>query len=49
MSEDERIMRETRCYDCKYQSHTYGSLECSKCGGKLEILASTDKKEISNE
>ena len=39
-------MRETRCTNCKYQSITHGSLKCSKCGSKLEILASTNKKEI---
>ena len=29
----------TRCEDCKYESFNYGRTECSKCGGKLEILA----------
>ena len=39
-------IQKTRCEDCKYQAITYGKEECSKCGGKLEVIASENKKEV---
>ena len=41
-----KIKRFTKCLDCGYQSMTHGSLKCSKCDGKLEIIASTNKEEL---
>ncbi len=38
--------RITTCEDCKYHAMTYDIDKCSKCGGKLEILASTDESEV---
>lgn len=29
----------TRCMECGYEALTWGLDECSKCEGKLEILA----------
>ena len=31
----------TRCLNCGYRSYNEDRTECSKCGSKLEILAST--------
>lgn len=40
------IGRITICEDCKYKSFTWNKVNCSKCGGRLEIIASTNKEEI---
>ena len=37
----------TECTECGYQALTWGMKECSKCEGKLEILASEIKEEIT--
>ena len=39
-------MQQTRCEECNYRAITHGQEECFKCGGKLEILASENKKEV---
>lgn len=38
--------RITKCRDCNYESVSWDREECSKCGGRLEILASELKKEV---
>ena len=40
--------RITKCIntDCGYRSFNTDLKECSKCGGKLEVLASTIKDEL---
>ena len=30
----------TKCEDCGYRALTHGQEKCSKCDGKLEIIAS---------
>ena len=39
------MIQETICEICKYRAITYGQEQCSKCGGKLEIIASELKKQ----
>jgi len=48
LKERERGMtaRITICRNCEYQAITYNMSLCSKCGGRLEILASENKKEV---
>jgi hypothetical protein len=41
--------RITKCLDCGYRSYNINRTNCSKCNGKLEILASTNKKELEIE
>ncbi len=36
--------QQTKCTECGYQAITWGLIHCSKCDGKLEILASEIKK-----
>ena len=38
-----RIKQITKCFDCGYQSLNINQEKCSKCEGKLEILASENK------
>ena len=38
----------TKCYDCGYRSYNQGLKECSKCRGKLEIIAQ-ERKNTSQE
>jgi len=35
----------TICEDCRYESLNEGLIECSKCGGKLEMIASERENE----
>lgn len=37
----------TRCTECGYKAMTWGLKKCSKCEGKLEILASEIRKELT--
>jgi hypothetical protein len=43
------IARITTCRDCGYHAITWDMLNCSKCGGKLEILATTEIKELRSQ
>ncbi len=36
----------TICEDCKYESYNENLTECSKCGGKLEVIASERREEL---
>jgi hypothetical protein len=46
---EQKRMQETICEKCKYQAITYGQEKCSKCGSKLEIIASERKASLGED